>query len=95
MSASSVLQGGAKLQRLEGTEGLSGEELRRSQCGQRELGREEGGPAPSLEDGLLSVLGDTLTLLGPPHTFCTSLSARLGWEPQPHGHPGDQGCSLS
>ena len=53
------------------------------------------GPGPSLEDGLLSVLGDTFTLLGPPHTFCASLPARLGWEPQPHGHPGGQGCSLS
>ena len=57
----------------------------------RELGRDEGGPAPSLEDGLLSVLGDTFTLLGPPHTFCASLPARLGWEPQPHGHPEMRG----
>ena len=45
MSASSVLWGRAKLQGTGGTEGLSGEELR-SQCGQRELGREEGGPSP-------------------------------------------------
>lgn len=58
-------------------------------------GGRRAGPGPSLEDGLLSVLGDTFTLLGPPHTFCTSLPARLGWEPQPHGHPGGQGCSLS
>ena len=80
MSASSVLRGRAKLQRLGGTEGLSGEELRRSQCGQRELRREEGGPSPQPGGWAVVCAGGHIHLTWTTsHFLCQSPgSARLG-----------------
>ena len=80
MSASSVLRGRAKLQGLGGTEGLSGEELRRSQCGQRELGREEGGPGPQPGGWAVVCAGGHINLTGTTSHFLYQSpgSARLG-----------------